>query len=121
MPRALNVNDSAMDAPAGNTAMDNCKDSAGIVVAKKDSAAKESEYVKAPWRPWEGPAHAVQSGASPVQGRPAVRVSKPALVHSTMGGVYCPVSVESLQEEQVRSLAIPESQAVRLPERAGSH
>ena len=64
-----------MDGPTGNTTMDNYivlphskvarsqwgntnKDSAGIVVARKDSTA--------PWRPWEGPAHAVQSGVPPV-------------------------------------------------------
>ena len=73
-----------MDGPTGNTTMDNyivlphskvarsqwgntSKDSAGIVIAKKDPTADEPEHVKAPWRPWEGPAHAVQSGASPVQ------------------------------------------------------
>ena len=46
----------------GNTAMDDYKDSAGIVVTKRDSTADEPGFIKAPWRPWACPAHTQQSG-----------------------------------------------------------
>ena len=56
----------------GNTAMDNYEDSAGIVIAERDSTADESGLIGAPWGPWECPARAEESGESPVEGGPAV-------------------------------------------------
>ena len=61
----------------GNTAMDDYKDSVGIVVTKKNSTADEPGLIKAPWRPWANPAHAQLPGGSPAQMRPAVRVPEP--------------------------------------------
>ena len=88
MPILHKFNDIIMDhrwamfiatSSTGNTAMDNYKDSAGIEVAERNSTADEPGFIRAPWGPWECPAHAEQSRESPAQGEPAVRVPKPRL------------------------------------------